>query len=111
MTSTDVYQIFVESDGVSCGGDVPGNWSMIDFDGGSNSNSELQDQSSTATNQEVVLPATLSGDPGIPTPSINIDSLIGTTITIPVFSDARSSGAGSEYDLDGFVGLRFLMLS
>ena len=108
MTSTDVYQIFVESDGVSCGGDVPGNWSMIGFDGGSNSNSELQDRIVNGYQSEVVLPATLSGDPGIPTPSIDIDSLIGTTITIPVFSDARSSGAGSEYDLDGFVGVEIL---
>ena len=108
MTSAATYTIFVESDGETCGGDVPGNWSMIDFDGGSNSNSELQDRVVNGYQSEIVVPATHNGDPGIPTPSIDIDVLIGSTITIPVFSDARSTGAGSEYDLDGFVSIEIL---
>ena len=108
MASTDTHTIFVESDGTTCGGDVPGNWSMIDFDGRSNSNSELQDRVVNGYQSEVALPVTLNGDPGIPTPSIDIDSLIGATITIPVFSDARSNGAGSEYDLNGVVGVEIL---
>ena len=108
MTSTATYTIFVESDGTTCGGDVPGNWSMIDFDGGSNSNSELQDRIINGYQSEIVLPVTLNGDPGIPTPSIDIDVLIGSTITIPVFSNARSTGAGSEYDLDGFTSVEIL---
>jgi hypothetical protein len=105
MTSMTTYTIFVESDGASCSGSVPGNWSMIDFDGGSNSNSELQDRIVNGYQTEIVLPVTLNGDPGIPTPSIDIDLLIGGTITIPVFSAARSNGAGSEYDLDGIVAI------
>jgi len=104
MMST-TYTIFVESDGASCSGSVPGNWSMIDFDGGSNSNSELQDRIVNGYQSEIVLPVTLNGDPGIPTPSIDIDLLIGDTITIPVFSAARSNGASSEYDLDGLVAI------
>jgi Flp pilus assembly protein TadG len=104
MMST-AYTIFVESDGASCSGSVPGNWSMIDFDGGSNSNSELQDRIVNGYQSEIVLPVTLNGDPGIPTPSIDIDLLIGDTITIPVFSAARSNGASSEYDLDGLVAI------
>ncbi len=108
MTSTAAYTIFVESDGSTCGGDVPGNWSMIDFDGGSNSNSELQDRIVNGYQSEIVLPVTLNGDPGIPTPSIDIDALIGSTITIPVFRDARSNGSGSEYDLDGFATVEIL---
>jgi Flp pilus assembly protein TadG len=105
MTSMTTYTIFVESDGATCSGSVPGNWSMIDFDGGSNSNSELQDRIVNGYQTEIVLPVTLNGDPGIPTPSIDIDLLIGDTITIPVFSAARSNGAGSEYDLDGIVAI------
>lgn len=108
MTSTATYTIFVESDGMTCGGDVPGNWSMIDFDGGSNSNSELQDRIVNGYQSKIVLPTTLNGDPGIPTPSVDIDTLIGSTITIPVFSDARSNGAGSEYDLDGFASIEIV---
>lgn len=108
MTSTATYTIFVESDGMTCGGDVPGNWSMIDFDGGSNSNSELQDRIVNGYQSKIVLPTTLNGDPGIPTPSVDIDTLIGSTITIPVFSEARSNGAGSEYDLDGFTSIEIV---
>lgn len=108
MTSTSTYTIFVESDGTTCGGDVPGNWSMIDFDGGSNSNSELQDRIVNGYQSEIVLPNTLTGDPGIPSPSVDIDVLIGSTITIPVFSAARSHGAGSEYDLDGFASVEIV---
>jgi Flp pilus assembly protein TadG len=108
MTSTATYTIFVESDGMTCGGDVPGNWSMIDFDGGSNSNSELQDRIVNGYQSEITLPTTLNGDPGIPTPSVDIDTLIGSTITIPVFSEARSNGAGSEYDLNGFASIEIV---
>jgi hypothetical protein len=54
------------------------------------------------------LPVTLNGDPGIPTPSIDIDTLIGEIVRIPVFADARSSGANAEYDLEGYVTIEIV---
>lgn len=105
FTDATVRRIDVESDGTTCGGDLPGNWAMIDFDGGSNSNAELQDRIVDGYDAELRLPSTLDGDPGIPTPALDIDVLIGSTITIPVFSAARNGGAGAEYDLTGIVAL------
>lgn len=105
FTDDTERRIDVESDGTTCGGDLPGNWAMIDFDGGSNSNTELQDRIVDGYDTEIRLPATLSGDPGIPTPALDIDVLIGSTITIPVFSAARNGGAGAEYDLTGIVAM------
>lgn len=105
---TTVHRIDVESDGTSCGGDVPGNWAMIDFDGGSNSNAELQDRIVNGYAGEIVLPVTVAGDPGIPTPALDIDVLIGRTVTLPVFSTARNGGNGAEYDLTGIVAMEIV---
>ena len=107
-TDSSVHRINIESDGTTCGGDVPGNWAMIDFDGGSNSNAELQDRVVHGYDGVIELPVTLNGDPGIPTPSIDIDTLIGEIVRIPVFADARSSGANAEYDLEGYVTIEIV---
>lgn len=108
FNDTTVHRIDVETDGSSCGGDVPGNWAMIDFDGGSNSNAELQDRVVNGFASEISLPVTVAGDPGIPTPALDIDVLIGQTVTLPVFSTARNGGAGAEYDLTGIVAMEIV---
>ena len=105
FTDDTVHRIDVESDGTTCGGDIPGNWAMIDFDGGSNSNAELQERIVDGYATRIDLPVTLDGDPGIPTPALDIDVLIGRTVTLPVFSSARNAGNGAEYDLTGIVAI------
>lgn len=103
FTDSSVHRIDIESDGTSCAGDVPGNWAMIDFDGGNNSNSTLQSWVVNGYPGAVDVPSTVAGDPGIPTPAIDLDSLVGSTVRFPVFSAARDNGSGSEFDLTGFV--------
>lgn len=108
FTDETIHPIRVESDGATCGGDVPGNWAMMDFDGGSNSNATLQSWVVNGYSGEVTVPSTVSGDPGIPTPAIDIDVLIGSIITLPVFDSARLNGSTAEFDLDGFVSVEIL---
>jgi hypothetical protein len=105
FTDTQVHRVYVQADGTTCGGDVPGNWAMIDFDSGSNSNSELQDRVVNGYQGEVSVPSTLPGDPGIPTPAIQLGSIIGRPITLPVFSVARLAGGISQFDIVDFVGV------
>jgi len=105
FTSTQVHRVLIQSSGTTCGGDVPGNWAMIDLDSGSNSNSELQDRVLHGYRGSVTVPSTLPGDPGIPTPAIQLGAIIGMPVTLPVFADARLAGGISQFDIVDFVGV------
>ena len=108
FTDETIHTIRVVSDGTTCGGDVPGNWAMMDFDGGSNSNATLQNWVVNGYSGEVAVPSTVSGDPGIPTPAIDIDVLIGSTVSVPIFGTARLNGSTAEFDLNGFVSVEII---
>lgn len=108
FTDPSVHRINVESDGSTCAGDVPGNWAMVDFDGGNNSNATLQSWVVGGYPGTVDVPSTVSGDPGIPTPAIDLDSLIGSIVRLPVFTAAHNGGAGAEFDLGGFVAVEII---
>ncbi len=108
FTDGSIHTVGVESDGTTCGGDIPGNWAMMDFDGGSNSNATLQNWVVNGYPGTVDVPSTVPGDPGIPTPAIDIDVLIGSTITLPVFDSARLTGSTAEFNLSGFVSIEIV---
>jgi Flp pilus assembly protein TadG len=108
FTDDTIHTIRVESNGTTCGGDVPGNWAMMDFDGGSNSNATLQNWVVNGYPGEVIVPSSVPGDPGIPTPAIDVDVLIGSVITLPVFDSARLNGSTAEFDLNGFVSVEVI---
>lgn len=107
-TSTTTYTIGIESTSSECGGDVSGNWGVIDFDGGANSMSDAQDWIANGYGGTVSVGEAHDGDPGIPSPALNLDELVGEIVTLPVFENPRLVGSNATYDIAGFVRVRIV---
>jgi hypothetical protein len=102
-SSTATYTINVNSSNTQCGTTVSGNWAILDFDGGSNSMSDAQNWIANGFQGEIAAGQTIDGDPGIPTPALNLDDQVGRTIVLPVFVNPRLEGSNAMYDVVGFV--------
>lgn len=95
-----------------CGGDIAGNWSIIDFNGGSVSNSETQGWIADGYPGVVKVGDVLNGSPGAPSTSFDFASVIGKTITMPIYRYPRMNGSNTLHTIVGFaravvVGARF----
>ncbi len=108
MTSSTTYRIGVDSQDPGCGSDVSGNWAVLDFDGGANSMSDAQSWISTGYPSSVSTGETIDGDPGIPSPALDLDELVGQSIVLPVFENPRLDGSNALYDVVGFVQVRIV---
>lgn len=108
MTSTAVHSIAVQSVDPGCGGSVPGNWAMLDFNGGANSTSEAREWVADGYPDSVSADTTVPGEPGIPSSSIRLDRLVGRSIVVPVFDNARRTGSNARFDIVGFVQMRIV---
>jgi Flp pilus assembly protein TadG len=108
MTSTATYTIGVDASTDECGTDVAGNWGVLDFDGGANSMSDAQDWIVNGYPGSVSVGEVLDGDPGIPSPALNLDEVTGQSVVLPVFANPRLEGANATYDVVGFVKVRIV---
>ena len=91
--------------GSNCAGGVPGNWGIIDLNGGANSNAETQAWIDAGFPHPVTVPGTYEGEPGIPSPSIGIEAIIGETVVIPLYDAAVGSGAIAQFELVSFAAI------
>lgn len=82
---------------------VPGNWGVLDFDGGANRTTDLQDWIDRGWSGPVQVGQEFSGDPGVPSPALRMDSVIGRTISVPVYDSVRQEGSNSIYRVSSFV--------
>jgi Flp pilus assembly protein TadG len=105
FTSSQVFRVALGADEGTCSTGIPGNWAVIDFDAGSNSNAKTQDWIDNGYPGVVSAPSDLFGDPGIPSPSLNIDSLIGETVFVPLYANARFEGANAKYTVVSFASV------
>lgn len=105
-TTSVTHTIEVEATESGCGGSVPGNWAMLDFNGGSNSTNETRDWVANGYADSVSTGTSLTGVPGIPSSSLRLDQLVGRSIVVPVFENPRLEGSNAVYDVVGFVGMR-----
>lgn len=110
-SSTATYTINVSSSNAQCGTTVSGNWAILDFDGGSNSMSDAQKWIANGYPGEILAGQTIDGDPGIPTPALNLDDQVGQTIVLPVFVNPRLEGSNAMYDVVGFVQVRVVAVN
>lgn len=92
----------------NCGGPAPGNWGLLDFDGGANSNNDTQEW--VLNGYPGLVPASwISGDPGAFSSSLPISSIAGDVIQLPVFNDySEGGGAGASFNVIGYVSLRIV---
>lgn len=107
-TSTAVYTVGIDATSAECGSDVAGNWGVLDFDGGANSMSDAQSWIVNGYGESVSVGESLDGDPGIPSPALNLDELVGQSVDLPVFEKPRLEGSNAMYDVAGFVRVRIV---
>lgn len=95
-------QVFTVDFNNTCAG-IPGNWGVLDFDGGSNRTPDLQNWIDNGYPGKVAVGEEFNGDPGIPSPALHVDTVVGETITVPVFDSARLQGSTSIFRISSFV--------
>jgi len=105
FTDTASYTIGIEPDGTTCGGDISGNWGVLDFDSGSNSTAVTQEWINNGYDGEVSVPSTVDGDPGIPSPAFDLTNVVNQPIVVPVFANATDTGQNAKFSVIGFVGI------
>jgi hypothetical protein len=95
----------------ACGDDAPGNWGMLDFNGGENSNAETKTWVSNGYPETVPLsPPSIPGDTGAFSPSIDgeLAGLLGEQFALPIFDNVTGSGSNATFDLVAFVWVKLV---
>ncbi|MBA3719703.1 MAG: hypothetical protein H0W95_05370 [Nocardioidaceae bacterium] len=93
-----------------CGG-APGNWGIIDFNGGSNPTGEAIDWILNGYNGPISNspPLNFSGQPGAPNPGAfeaAMNSVLDDEIAIPVYDQLTMSGGNAQFRIMGFLAIK-----
>ena len=90
----------------------PGNFGVLDLDGGSNSNDDTVQWTEYGFDESFVIPqaqgyVNIMGDTGISGDSLSgaINSRIGDRLLFPVFEDVSGEGSGSSFRVIDMVGI------
>jgi Flp pilus assembly protein TadG len=109
-TPSDAIQIpYTKDSPDDCGANAPGNWSILDFDGGANSNRDTMDWVHDGYPGEIDSEQTVEGDTGAFSNSLNSqltylrDNAI--EITLPIYTSVTGDGANAVFQLIDFVSL------
>ena len=89
-----------------CGGSVSGNWAILDFNGGSSSNSETQAWALSGYLSTVSVGDIVYGSPGAPSTALDLSGVIGKTILFPLYRYPKYSGSNAQYTIVGFATAR-----
>ncbi|MGI9603566.1 MAG: pilus assembly protein TadG-related protein [Acidimicrobiales bacterium] len=95
----------------ACGGEAPGNWGMIDFNGGANNNNDTKDWVLNGYPGEVVLNRWYEGDTGAYSPSIASELTAIMALDyfgLPIFDGVRGNGANAEFFLVNFAAVKLV---
>ncbi len=91
-------------------GSASGNWSMLDFDGGSNPTGDVKSWILNGYDEELSLasPLTIDGDPGFnvnaATSEMNSMMALGD-IVLPVYTSVTGNGSNAKYTISGFLSV------
>jgi Flp pilus assembly protein TadG len=92
-----------------CGANVPGNWGVLDFNGGANSNNDTKDWVQNGYPGMVTAPSSVPGDPGAFSNSLNtaLNTLktSGEVFQLPVYDSAAGNGNNAQFSVIGFVSV------
>jgi hypothetical protein len=103
MKSGVSERITFEAPNQKCGGDVSGNWALLDFNGGSNPIGEVQGWIESGFTGIISVGDIVFGSPGAPSTSINMNVVVGRSILMPLYSEPRMQGANAVYKIVGFA--------
>lgn len=90
---------------------VPGNWGMIDFDGGANSNNDIKDWVLNGYQGPVPLNQWYEGDTGSFSPSIASELTAIMALDyfgLPIFSTAIDNGGNAQFYLVNFAAVKLI---
>lgn len=101
---------FGKDDPSNCGGAaVPGNWGILDFDGGSNSQSDIQDWTENGYDGEVAIGDVIAGTPGAFNGSLASaldELLLLDSFTVPIYQNATGNGSLAWFTVVDFGSVR-----
>jgi hypothetical protein len=94
----------------ACGANAEGNWGMLDFNGGNNSNSESKEW--VVNGYPGTVPqSTIPGDPGAFNPSIDTElgGMLNQEFALPVFDNVSEDPGGNvTFDVVAFVWVKLV---
>ena len=86
-----------------CRGDVSGNWAVIDYDGGSSSNSETKYWVENGYSGVIRVGDILEGSPGAPSSALDISGSVGREVYLPLYRYPQGTGSGARYTVVGIA--------
>ncbi len=91
----------------ACGASVPGNWGIMDFDGGSNSNTDTKNWTRNGYPGVVEVGQNVPGDTGAFSNSLDSELAYlqssGQAFALPVFDTAVGNGSNAQFHIVAFV--------
>lgn len=108
FTSTTSVHITFEDPTTSCKGSITGNWSVLDFNGGSVSNVETQDWVLNGFPGLVSVGDVVQGTPGAPSTSLQMSTMIGKSVFLPLYTNPRYNGSNAVYTIAGFSQVKVI---
>jgi hypothetical protein len=109
--SGTIRMFYTKAQPEACGSTAPGNWGMLNFDGGSNSKAKLRDWETNGYPGFVPLsPPTVPGDPGAFSNGSAgaISTLVNTTFQLPVWDSVSGNGANAQFNIVAFVTVKLI---
>ena len=92
-----------------CGANVPGNWGVLDFDGGNNSNNDTEDWIQNGYRGRSPRRAPIPGNPGAFSNSLGsaLDTLVSnhTVFQLPIYDSVSGNGNNAQFHVIGFVSV------
>lgn len=102
MTSASEWTISFSTNVAACGLST-GNWTLLDFNGGSNSTSETNSWISGGYQGTVHVGDIVPGNTGAPSSSIKLDAAVGNDVALAFFDHVEGTGSGTNYRIAGFA--------
>ncbi len=101
-----------KSQPTACGTNVPGNWGVLDFDGGSNSNNDTKNWTRSGYPGVVSVGQNVPGDTGAYSNSLDTELAFlqssGQAFVLPVFDIAAGNGSNAQFHIVAFVFVKLV---
>jgi hypothetical protein len=107
-TPSAVYRImYTKANPNDCGANAPGNWGILDFDGGANRASDTREWALNGYPGMVSVAQQVPGDTGAFSNSLNteLSTLVanGTEFPVPLFDAVTGNGSNASFRVEGFA--------
>lgn len=113
--SSAIHMTYGKSQPTSCGGAVPGNWGVMDFDGGSNSNNDTKNWTRNGYPGVVSINQNIPGDTGAFSNSLESElsylRSTGEAFVLPIFDSATGNGANAQFHIVAFAFVKLIDFS